>query len=316
MKKVIFFLLIPFASIAHPGIGIVADSKGNIYYTDLQHVWKITNGERTIAVRNVHTHELYIDWNDNLYGEHVSGGSDNSSTWFHYQWRLSPEGKLDTVFNEKQAYITIDYSLARDPEGNEYYTKQFIRDRDSAHIYKKTRDGKEVTIASGNFKGVSWLHPQKDGSVLFVLNNAVWRLHKNGDLKMLADKIAEGAGRGDFFRNSKTIWGVWEDDAKNVYAAVFGDQLVKKIDVLGKMSIVHRSSGNWSPLQGLFDKSGKLWVMESSDKNEIRVVEAARDYSKEARQSSLLPILILVVVSATLLFVFLLRRKTNPAVHS
>ncbi|HLA68420.1 MAG TPA: hypothetical protein VJN65_01860 [Bacteroidota bacterium] len=37
---------------AHPGIGIVMDSKGNVYYTDLKRVWKIApNGQKTIAVR-------------------------------------------------------------------------------------------------------------------------------------------------------------------------------------------------------------------------------------------------------------------------
>jgi hypothetical protein len=57
---------------AHPGIGIVMDSRGNVFYTDLSHVWKIApRGAKSIAVRGVHTHELYIDREDNLYGEHL-----------------------------------------------------------------------------------------------------------------------------------------------------------------------------------------------------------------------------------------------------
>jgi hypothetical protein len=47
---------------AHPGIGIVMDSRGNVFYTDLSHVWKVEpGGAKSIAVRGVHTHELYID---------------------------------------------------------------------------------------------------------------------------------------------------------------------------------------------------------------------------------------------------------------
>jgi len=43
----------------HPGIGIVKDSKGNIYYTDLSRVWKIApDGKRSAVVNKVHTHEL------------------------------------------------------------------------------------------------------------------------------------------------------------------------------------------------------------------------------------------------------------------
>ncbi|MEO6584619.1 MAG: hypothetical protein ABIO05_09860, partial [Ferruginibacter sp.] len=52
----------------HPGIAIVKDSRGNIFYSDLTQVFKITNGKITVVVPNVHTHELYIDAADNLYG--------------------------------------------------------------------------------------------------------------------------------------------------------------------------------------------------------------------------------------------------------
>ena len=70
MKKLLLIIiLLPFIGQAHPGIGIVKDSKGSIYYTDLKQVWKITNGNKTVVVPNVHTHELYVDKNDDLYGE-------------------------------------------------------------------------------------------------------------------------------------------------------------------------------------------------------------------------------------------------------
>ncbi|MDP9229560.1 MAG: hypothetical protein M3O67_02675 [Bacteroidota bacterium] len=56
MKNIFLFLVMFLLFIshlfAHPGIGIVKDSKGNIYYTDLKHVWKIsTDGNRTVVVR-------------------------------------------------------------------------------------------------------------------------------------------------------------------------------------------------------------------------------------------------------------------------
>jgi hypothetical protein len=46
---------------AHPGIGIVADNHGNVFYTDLRPVRRMSrDGQREGAVRNVHAHELYI----------------------------------------------------------------------------------------------------------------------------------------------------------------------------------------------------------------------------------------------------------------
>src|SRR5688572_14730059 len=91
-------LLITSFTYAHPGVGIVQDSKGNIYYTDLVHVWKISpEGKKTIAIRNVHTHELFIDKNDDIYGEHTWYNGEKLNTWGYYAWCLRTNGKLDTV---------------------------------------------------------------------------------------------------------------------------------------------------------------------------------------------------------------------------
>jgi len=52
-----FFLCATNSVWAHPGIGIVKDSRGNIYYTDLSRVWKIgADGKKSAVVNNVHTH--------------------------------------------------------------------------------------------------------------------------------------------------------------------------------------------------------------------------------------------------------------------
>ena len=111
--------LSPAITKAHPGIGIVKDSKGNIYYTDLRHVWKISNGVKSVIVPDVHTHELHIDKNDDLFGE---GGyyDDKADKFYHYLWVYHQNGKIDTVIGMKQAYVEQDFSLTRDKNGNEY----------------------------------------------------------------------------------------------------------------------------------------------------------------------------------------------------
>ena len=45
---------------AHPPVSVVMDSRGFVYYSDLENVWRISpTGTRTIAVIGVHTHQLY-----------------------------------------------------------------------------------------------------------------------------------------------------------------------------------------------------------------------------------------------------------------
>ncbi len=238
---IIFFLLSPIIGCAHPGIGIVIDSRGNIYYSDLHQVWEISTGKRKIKVRNVHTHELYIDKEDNLYGENEMYEGELTNRYYHYLWILRPNGNLDTLIGPKQAYLHHDYSLARDIEGNEYFLKQFIQPADINHIYKRYLNGKEVIFATGSFKGIRWLHPQKDGSVLYVLNNDVYRIDSKGKVNVLAKNIGNKIPSFKFSGNNITVWGAWQDKGNNVYVAIFSDQTVKKILSNGSISNYYRS---------------------------------------------------------------------------
>lgn len=304
--------MFPLAVLAHPGIGIVKDSKGNIYYTDLSKVWKISNGKKTVLLEGVHTHELYIDSSDNLFGEHVNYHPGAVEKWTHYLWKLSPDGKLDTIVSEKEAYVFFDYSLARDVSGNEYYIKNFDRNKDTNHIYKYTPDGKESIIATGNFSGVRWLHPQKNGSVLYVKDNDVYHLTPEGINIRIAESIGNETPSFPFSGNSITVWGVWQDDSADVYVAVFSDQAVKKITRNGSISEVYRSKENWSPIHGVFDNAGRLWVMECSDKNEIRVVqagnEAQRHVDNKRGSFSLVAIAVVVLIVGVLGYILLQQK--------
>ena len=90
-----YFIMLSCSSVAHPGVGIVEDSKGNIFFTDLKQVWRIAKGgTKKVVVTNVHTHELYIDEKDNLFGEHLWYNGEQKNTWGYYVWRLSPDGKV------------------------------------------------------------------------------------------------------------------------------------------------------------------------------------------------------------------------------
>src|SRR5262245_49664858 len=93
---------------AHPGVGIVEDSRGNVYFTDLKQVWRIApDGRMSLAVPAVHTHELCLDGDDALYGEHLWG---EGGLWRHRVWRLSRDGKLDDVVPQREGLLS-DYSF-------------------------------------------------------------------------------------------------------------------------------------------------------------------------------------------------------------
>ncbi len=222
--------------------------------------------------------------------------------------------KLDTVIGMKEDYLQQDFSLSRDKYGNEYYTKQFLKQPDTNNIYRKSPNGKETIFATGNYKGVTWLHPQDNGSLLYVSNNAIFKIDSFGNKYLIKDKVGNAKPSFKFSGSSITIWGVWQDDTNNIYVAVFSDQAVKKIDVNGNMTNIYKSKGNWAPLHGVFDNDNRLWVLESSDKNEIRVTLAeTTPLTTDTSNPNLVNYLIVSLLVLGLLLLYLKLRNFNSA---
>src|SRR5436190_23089468 len=131
---------------AHPGVGIVQDSRGNIYYTDLKQVWKLAEGgKKSVAVPNVHTHELCLDNDDNLLGEHLWYEGDATKKWGHRVWRLTKEGALSDLIPAREGFLN-DYSFVRDRPGNMYWVDFHER----AIIKKRSPDGQIAVLAAAD----------------------------------------------------------------------------------------------------------------------------------------------------------------------
>jgi hypothetical protein len=260
-------LLITVFSFAHPGIGIVQDSKGNIYYTDLVHVWKITvEGKKSIAIPNVHTHELFIDANDDLYGEHLWYNGEKLNTWGYYAWCLRSNGKLDTV-DGPNAGFRKDYSFNRDAAGNQYWAERFTTTR----IKQKTPDGEIRIIAEGKFGDIRWMHVTPEGVIYFIEDFDLYRLDLLGNKTKIVEGLAGKSGTTNVDEARHSVMGIWTDTSGNVFAAVARDRTVKKISLDGKVSDLVYSLKPWYPSGGLFDKKGNLWLLEYSVTNDVRV---------------------------------------------
>ena len=269
MKKILLllFVLAYHFSSAHPPVGIVRDSKGNIYYSDLVHVWKLSpGGKRSIAVHHVHTHELYLDANDNLYGEHLWYNGESLDTWGHYVWRLSSNNKLDTVIKPSAGFLK-NYSFVRDGKENMYWVE-----RDTVSTFKKrSPDGSITTILKGKFTDVRWMHVTKAGVLYFV---DLYDLYKvvAGKLILVAKNISHNTVAFGWLGGGKhSLMGIWTDKYENVYVANLSGQAVKRVTQTGKVENFIHSTTPWSPTGGLFDNDGSLWLLETSVKNEIRV---------------------------------------------
>ncbi len=273
-----FAFCVPSAK-AHPGIGIVRDSQGNVFYTDLIHVWKITpGGNRSIAVKNVHTHELYIDEQDNLYGEHEWYKGEATDKWGNYVWCLSKEGVLERAVPEVEGFLDNN-TLVRDAEGNSYWAK---RAGEYQLIMRQSPDGQSLEMSSHRFEDIRWLYFSKTDHSLYVVDKLqVKRVSPTGEVTVVANELKEDAPPFGGVADRHYIFGLCTGKHKEVYVAVYGAQKVKKIEAGGAVETVFESAANWSPCGVLQMPEGTLWIMEFSKNNTARVVKVHTDGSQE-----------------------------------
>lgn len=270
MKTLFFVFLcsVVFHSIlAHPGVGIVMDQGGNVLYTDLVYVWKIApDGKRSIAVENVHTHQLYLDTNGDLYGEHEwYKGND---VWGNYVWCLSKDGILETYLPEVEGFLD-NTTLTRDLEGNSYWVK---KSNNTHQIMKELLDGSTQIFSTHDFDNIRWMYYSKFNQLLYVVDNlSIKSVSKSGEVTIVSNQLKERNASFGGVADHHYIFGLWSDYNKNLYVALYGARKVKKVSSEGEMTTIYNSPLGWSPCGGLIEKDGTMWIMEFSKWNATRV---------------------------------------------
>jgi len=263
VKLAAAIVLVAATASAHPGVGIVCDSRGNIFYTDLKQVWRIApDGQKSVVVPNVHTHELYLDANDNLYGEHLWYNGEKLNTWGLRVWRRSPDGKVVDVVPSHDAFSEPFFSFVRDAAGSQYFSKE-------NRVW--IRSGKELRdLAHQTFRDIRWMTATPDGVLYFIDTLDLIRV-ANGATTTVAKNLSELHVPRAWIGSRHRLMGLWTDRSGNVYVADAAGAKVKRIDAKGKVTIVASSSYPWSPSGGTFDRQGNLWLLEFNPINDVRV---------------------------------------------
>jgi hypothetical protein len=266
-----FYIFFQYA-MAHPGMGLVIDSKGNIFYTDLKHIWKQTpDGKKSIAVENVHSHELYMDKDDNLFGEHYwyVPGTDK---FFHYEWCFTGSSELKRITDTIEAHVNPPvFSFVRDSARNMYWYEKEAKTDTFNFVKKDTLNNKKI-IASGIFKDIRWVFSTPEGEIYFLDLDDLYKIKPDNTFQLIAKNLCKGTLWTVFFGKQHSVFGVWFDKQGNTYAAVSEDRCIKKIGPNGEISIVYKSTTG-SPINGVFDKEGNLWVLEGLGVFESRVIK-------------------------------------------
>lgn len=248
---------------AHPGVGIVMDSKGNVFYTDLFHVWRIgLDGKKSIVVRDVHTHELSIDSADNVFGEDSEylGGE----RYRHRIWRRSPNGIVTDVVPWRDGFWRA-YGFTRDQLGAMYWVSS---PEGVSVIHTQSPDGQSSIVAPGvRFKNqINWIATGGPAGSLYVVDGRdLRRLGRDGRVTTVVANLGT------------VLMGLWTDAQSNVYVASWEAREVLRVSPDGNVRTVARAEAPWGPSGVLVASDGAIWVLETSTSNAVRVRRLATD---------------------------------------
>lgn len=253
---------------AHPSVSIIMDSKGNVYYSDLKQVLKIdVQGRKSVVVKNVHTHELFLDEGDNLYGEHLWYNGESSNTWGHYVWRYSPDGKLEEIIPATAGFRT-DYSFVRDRQGSMYRADVT---GDCQKVVRKNADGTLTTLSDECMHGIRWMTCTPEGMVYLIDGHDLRKIDGQGHVTTLAKNLADQKLMAPIVNEDHYLSGVSTDRSANVYVSDYSGRRVVKVTPAKVVSTVATTQIPWSPAGTLTAPNGDFWILECSATNEVRV---------------------------------------------
>lgn len=290
---------------ADPGVGVVIDSKGNVFYTDLFNVWMLKpDGSKTIAVPNVHTHELYMNAKDELLGEHLWFNGEQLNTWGYYLWKRNADGSIVKLKDSTAGFS--NESFVRDRVGNKYFVEKSI----PSLFWMMDTTGKKILLGQASFSGIGRLHISPKGSLYFTNRGDLYVIPAGDTLQLYLKDVGEINNDDTLKNSSHTIMSTWNDSKDNLYIAT--GNVIKQITKKKLVNTIYKSTGDWKPSGGLITPNGDFYVLEYNSKNEVRVNKISAEERKQIVKENaftvyLMPLLIMS--GLILLLYFLFRSK-------
>ena len=231
--------------------------------------------KKTIVVPHVHTHELYLDDQGNLFGEHLWYNGEQKNTWGYFVWKLGADGKYEKVISDKEGFMD-NYSFVRDHFGRMYWAD---RGKTCQKVVRKNADQSVTALGDKCFDNFRWMKSTRDGLYLVDFQD-LKKVDDQGTIKTIASRIADKDMEKSTIENQNSVMGLWDDIEGNIYTALASEKTIKKFSPQGKEEIVYKTSFPWSPSGGLVDPQGNLWVLEFMITNSVRVEKIGKDKTK------------------------------------
>jgi DNA-binding beta-propeller fold protein YncE len=261
---------------AHPASGIVLDRAGNIYFSDLETVWKIDrSGKLSVfrpGVSGRHVHELAIDADDNIYGADLSY---ESQKFISDVWKMTSSGAFQYLL-EPTDKPPRGMSIWRDREGNNYL---FDQDNQKTHtlLLRRTPDGVVTTLAGGayghadgkgaaaRFSHVANIAFAADGGLYATDGPTLRKIMMDGTVSTIANHLDARTAEDKptlFGGTEPILTGLAIDSNHNAYVADSGNRRLLKISGEGKVVVLLRTDPPFTPNGVFLGPGGEVYVLE------------------------------------------------------
>ena len=270
----LFFIGLITDVVSHPAWGIVIDANRQIYFSDLETIYKIdSQGKLSIfraGVSGRHVHDLSIDADGSIYGwENVY--EPQMEKHLRAFWKMSSKGEYTEIVS-LTGNPPSGISIWRDSGGNTYSVEPWNNEKKETKIIKRTTDGKTSVFAGGKY---GYLDGQKEKAEFNVItdmafgkDNTIYLTNDDKVRKIDRFGMVTTIYRNETSKqNQKTpepfsrLYGLDVDKENNVLAADFSNNRLLKISLDGKVSTLLKSEKDWSPI-GVATFGDEVYVLE------------------------------------------------------
>jgi hypothetical protein len=271
--------LLASAAAAHPPYGLVADRAGNVYFSDLEAVWRLAPDGRLSLFRpgaDAHVHELALAPDGAVEGDYNHYESE-SGTYRAGIWHRTPDGRETWVLAPNGA-PPKGIGLWQDRAGNRYTAQWVSNDDRRTMLFRRAADGR-VTLLFGpqdkaaKFRevlvsSVGAMAFPADGSLVLADGHLLRRVPPGGAAAILYQGPAEGSLRGLFAA----------PDGR-VLAADMGRRIVLAVAPGGKAETLYEEKAAWLPTAVALSGPRLLVLEANADSHDyvdrVRLVEVA-----------------------------------------
>ena len=257
---------------AHPGSGLVIDARGTAYATDVVRnvVWRIhPDGRVERYLEGLHSHQLWLDADGHLRGEHLDYRADEAAFYFSY-WQKAPDQPLRWTHAPSR---TRQLPVMRPVRGVSYLWQGDNNRRTRSALVAVSASGTRREVVGGPYGHadgpaplarlgtVSGLCLAPDGALYFS-DGAGLRVLRDGRISTLVahDTLLTNAlgGGGNY------VFALVATRTGGLLVANYGNGQVLSWQPGQGLRARYAASGAWSPVGVAERADGSLYVLENA----------------------------------------------------